>query len=165
MPKMTVIDRHRWVPRENGPFYGSDGCCHALLCTRAAFDQATREAAELVAHLGPGWEPVVWENLGWHYKATLTSGDLVLTVHSNTRGSNTRGGWTIRGYGAQFSGAMSVSADGKTPEAAVIAVIEVIRTQYESLGEVLASTRKLTQREQLSEPLPRTPRDRGGETC
>jgi hypothetical protein len=40
---------------------------------------AQRDAEEMAAALnaelgGGGWEPYVWENLGWHYRARRTNG-------------------------------------------------------------------------------------------
>lgn len=34
-----------------------------------------RDAKALCARMGEGWEPRVWENLGWHYTAVLPFGD------------------------------------------------------------------------------------------
>lgn len=51
-------------PRLRGAIYCSPWCgCN---CTKAAFDAATERAEKLAKHMGPGWRPVVHENLGWH---------------------------------------------------------------------------------------------------
>ena len=47
-------------------------------CTKREYETAERLAAKLVARLGKGWLPHVWENLGWHYKAIRG----VVTVHA-----------------------------------------------------------------------------------
>lgn len=55
-----------WTPVLRGKIFCSPRCGGS--CTKAAYDAAVKHAAELAALLGPGWEPVVWENLGWHYE-------------------------------------------------------------------------------------------------
>lgn len=66
-----------WTPRRFGLFYCSPRC--GAHCTRAEFETATRKAAALCKRLGPGWEPCVWENMGWFYSAQ----NGVATVHAN----------------------------------------------------------------------------------
>lgn len=57
-----------WKPRLRGAIYCSPAC--GGRCTRQAYLQAVRNAATLVVTLkGDGWEPVVIENQGWHYRA------------------------------------------------------------------------------------------------
>lgn len=55
-------------------------------CTWAAFQIATTNAKKLAKSLGKEWKPVVWENLGWHYK--VTNG--ILEVTTNTHMGKTR---------------------------------------------------------------------------
>ena len=57
-----------WTPilKKDGT-YCSPAC--GCGCKLAAFDEATQKAAALVATLGDGWTPRVWENMGWHYAA------------------------------------------------------------------------------------------------
>jgi hypothetical protein len=45
-------------------------------CTFADHEKAVANASALAKRLGPTWRPVVWENLGWHYKAVSTCGRL-----------------------------------------------------------------------------------------
>lgn len=66
-----------WTARRFGVFYCSPRC--GAHCTRAAFETATRKAAALCKRLGPGWEPRVWENMGWFYSAQKG----VTEVHAN----------------------------------------------------------------------------------
>ena len=54
-----------WKPQLNGEIYCSPACGGG--CTKAAHDDAKKNAAELARQVGPGWTPRVWENLGWHY--------------------------------------------------------------------------------------------------
>lgn len=63
-------------------------------CTKAAFDQATSEAAALAKDLGQGWLPHVFENIGWHYKATKGKCD----ISPDRKGDPRHGGWAVRGY-------------------------------------------------------------------
>lgn len=58
----------RWTAIHDGDLFCSPACGHK--CTRAAFDKATAGAAALVASLGEGWMPKVWENGGWYFHAT-----------------------------------------------------------------------------------------------
>jgi hypothetical protein len=58
----------RWTPVRNGEVYCSPACGHK--CTYKAFEYATAGAAALIAELGEGWMPRVWENGGWHFEAT-----------------------------------------------------------------------------------------------
>lgn len=61
-------DGSRWTPRHlPGGVYCSPACGNG--CTIAEFNNAERDAASLCARMGDGWEPVIWENLGWHYMA------------------------------------------------------------------------------------------------
>lgn len=57
---------HGWTPRRRGNIYCSPLC--GFKCTRAAYDRAKKRGATLAKRLGPGWVPVVWENMGWHYR-------------------------------------------------------------------------------------------------
>lgn len=59
-----------WTPRAlPGGIYCSPACGGAKgFCKRADFDRATMDAGALAAQLGDGWEPRVWENLGWHWE-------------------------------------------------------------------------------------------------
>lgn len=53
-----------WTPKLVGETFCSPNC--GWRCTKADFDAATSLAQSIVAALGAGWEPHVWENLGWH---------------------------------------------------------------------------------------------------
>jgi hypothetical protein len=70
MPTMKDL-KDLWVPRKYQKTgihrYCSPGCGGD--CTDAAHRLARRNANRLCDDLGQGWEPRVWENLGWHYSA------------------------------------------------------------------------------------------------
>jgi hypothetical protein len=36
-------------------------------CTLEAYNSACTAADELIARMGDGWAPHVWENMGWHW--------------------------------------------------------------------------------------------------
>jgi hypothetical protein len=59
-----MVDRD-WTPVKKGNIYCSPTCGRG--CTMSEFNRATKAAEALVKSLGKGWEPRVWENLGWHY--------------------------------------------------------------------------------------------------
>ena len=130
-----------WTPARHGVFFGSAACCHGRLCTLSAYEQATREAKALVRHLGPGWEAVVHENLGWFYKAILRSGENVIEVNPHTTGEHAAGGWKVTGYGATFN--YRPWHNDKTPEGAVIKVVAALRAEMDALGAVLSSATAL----------------------
>lgn len=52
-----------WKPVRRGSIYCAPGCGRG--CTWVEYRRAVKRAEEMVALLGPGWEPVVTENLGW----------------------------------------------------------------------------------------------------
>lgn len=62
-----TLKSDRWNPRLRGETYCSPACGGKKgFCTLAAYEKATARALEVVADLGPGWKPEVFENLGWH---------------------------------------------------------------------------------------------------
>lgn len=58
----------RWTPIRDGDVFCAPACGHK--CKHADFELATASAAALVAELGEGWLPRVWENGGWNFSAT-----------------------------------------------------------------------------------------------
>lgn len=65
-----------WTPRTlPGGIYCSPACGAA--CKKADHDRAVKKSAALARHLGEGWAPRVWENMGWHW--AVQKG--VLSVH------------------------------------------------------------------------------------
>lgn len=61
----------RWTPILDGEVYCAPAC--GCKCKLVDFKRATASAAALVADLGDGWQPRVWENLGWHFSASKGS--------------------------------------------------------------------------------------------
>lgn len=119
----------RWTPILDGDVYCSPACGGG--CKKADFDQATESANALVAQLGIGWQPRVWENLGWHYEATKRSA----TVTADRNGLYTA---DIRFYMSE--GIQScISETRSCPRDAVGAVIEVLNDRIAVLKRALVS--------------------------
>lgn len=97
-----------WKPVRSGPQYCSPAC--GGRCTWAAFQKAKRAAAALQKALGPGWEPRVWENLGWYYCVNATGKSLSVYPVSDRRYHANWYGWWI--------------GDGSTPQSAIAAAVE-----------------------------------------
>lgn len=57
----------RWTPIRDGDVFCAPAC--GCQCKLADFERATERAAALVAELGDGWLPRVWENCGWNFSA------------------------------------------------------------------------------------------------
>lgn len=110
-PKVPVRHPLSWIPVRRGTIYCAPACGGD--CTYAEFLTATKKANALCTLLsrqtGHPWEPCVWENLGWHYKAVFTRGPLSVYGDIDT------------GYTANLDGRWAQSK--KTPLAAVKAVV------------------------------------------
>lgn len=64
---MSTTQALSWKPRLRGNIYCAPAC--GGNCTRSDYEKAVRAADALIRKLrGNGWKPLVWENLGWHYK-------------------------------------------------------------------------------------------------
>ena len=58
-----------WTPVRKSNVFCSPACGGgARTCSQEKFDLAKKRAEELAELMGPGWEPIVYENLGWHYR-------------------------------------------------------------------------------------------------
>lgn len=62
---LPSVDINRWTPVLNGDIFCSPACGDK--CKLADYEKAVKAANTLVSVLGDGWEPEIWENLGWHY--------------------------------------------------------------------------------------------------
>lgn len=125
-----------YAPISNGIYYCSPRCGDGKLCTRKAFEQASKEASALAKALGEGWETVLWDNLGWHYSATKG----VARVSPYVRGSTITAGWKVHSYSAELMiENQQFFADGKTPEDAYGNAVSDARTFVSRANEALAS--------------------------
>lgn len=79
-----AAEEKAWKPvlRQDGT-YCSPRC--GFKCTKAAHDEAQRNAKLLVTALGPGWKPRVWENGGWHFEVVIDSAEVDCRVMPPTR--------------------------------------------------------------------------------
>ncbi|MEN6550088.1 MAG: hypothetical protein ABFE07_28935 [Armatimonadia bacterium] len=66
-----------WEPQRRGAIYCSPACGGD--CTWAEYQRAKR-CAERLARKLPGFEPVVKENLGWHWGADALGGLIYITT-------------------------------------------------------------------------------------
>lgn len=104
-----------WTPILSGDKYCSTAC--GCGCTKAAYDSALSGALKLATELGEGWQPKVWENGNWYYRAehSLMGKDTMVEVCPASYG----------GYRCYFNGVKQFIADGDTPaEALMGAVVE-----------------------------------------
>lgn len=75
-----------WNPVRKGTIYCAPACGHR--CTWTAHQEAQRCAAKLCSDLGAGWQPHVWENMGWHYGAKR--GEMTVHVFFTAHPSSSR---------------------------------------------------------------------------
>jgi len=115
--KMRLIDfvgpDKGWKPRWNKRVgtYCSPRC--GAGCTRAAWREAFQAGKALAEKMGTGWKWVVWENLGWHYKAVKG----VVEIYPNIRHKNHQ--LKIIGYTCFINSAHQYIGDGKSASLAL----------------------------------------------
>lgn len=116
-----------WTPRAlPGGIYCSPRCGgHKGFCKKADFDKATKAAGALAKSLGGGWEPIVWENLGWHWM--LQNGVMEVHPHGDE-------------FSAWLQGEKQFIAYGKTAEDAIGFVRQDARTYIRRLEADLAAS-------------------------
>ena len=95
-------------------------------------EQATRKAAALVKRLGAGWTPEVWENLGWCYSAASPCDRVWVSQSGETSFL------ALLGDPEEHRHAGIWSANGKTPKAAVKAVVAQGRAALQRYERLLA---------------------------
>ncbi|KKL25037.1 hypothetical protein LCGC14_2409320 [marine sediment metagenome] len=115
-----------WDAKDKGGRYCAPACGRG--CTAREHDLAEAKAEVLARALGPGWEPEVWENLGWHY--SVQSPCKRLSV-SPSLGSFMAFLGEPGGIGGRWS------AHGETPQEAIKAVIAVAVAEYEEIGAII----------------------------
>lgn len=122
-----------WEPRAlPGGFYCSPACAGAKgFCTRAAYDRAVNKSNTLARRLGDGWEPEVWENLGWFWRVSKGAFD-VREDHGE--------------YSVTFNGpsvghfVVQISASAETPEDAIGFATQDARTLIRRIEDALTSS-------------------------
>jgi hypothetical protein len=135
---LKIVDNETdWTPRLlPGGKYCSPRCGGAKgYCTKAAFDRATKTSATLAARLGDGWQPRVWENLGWHWEVVKGT-----VAKDRFDGTGVIVGESSGNYTAEFRTTKVVSYDGQcatvtqffasadSPEEAIGLVRQDVRT-------------------------------------
>ena len=128
---MRVIDD--WTPRLDGSTYCSPAC--GCRCTLAAYERTVADVDAIVASLGDGWAPHIWENFGWHGEARNGT----ISVRLDIDGT----------YDADMGGAMEVarwSGSGETPHAAVAAALAVAEAELMKLHSLVARARSTMRR-------------------
>lgn len=115
-----------WTPRRVGELYCSPGCGGG--CTWEAYERATDHASLLALRLGDGWEPRVWENLGWHWSAQLPNPDGSINNRAEVRESSSGGFVAYVGPGAYHA---------DTPQLAVKEGLAVLRARRDELDSAV----------------------------
>lgn len=111
-----------WNPILRGVTYCAPACGRG--CTRKEYEAAVAQAVGLAAELGKGWEPHVWENLGWHWAARKNG----LKVHPGIVSER-----FTAFLGSPNSPGGRWAEKGDTPEAAVRNVVSAAKDEIESL--------------------------------
>lgn len=118
------LDGWKAAPLRRGDIYCSPGC--GFNCTHKAYLRALSAADAIVEHMGPMWEPYVWENCGWNFMAKHKVSHI--HIMAQVEGSKISGDWELQHYyanarfgGQQFHTYKEAYAD---PEEAVRKVIE-----------------------------------------
>lgn len=79
MNSKTTTKQLSWKAKRNGDIYCAPAC--GAKCKYADFELATKRAEKLAKRLGPGWIPVVHENMGWHYHVKSSCGRIRVSEH------------------------------------------------------------------------------------
>src|SRR5271170_7592802 len=119
-----------WKARtQSGGIYCSPAC--GARCRQAAYDRAKVESAALAKRLGQGWQPVVWENMGWYWSVEKCG----LSLRQTYRGSTIIGDYRlISRYTCYFNNDVrQVVTDGRTPESPIEKAIIVARDYVHKL--------------------------------
>lgn len=104
-----------WKPMRRGALYCAPACGRE--CTWDEYQLAQRKAEAFAKKLGSAWTSNVWENLGWHYRATVMGDGFTGAVYNH-------GSATAPRYWADFHvGEVQFEAHGRTPRRAVEAAI------------------------------------------
>lgn len=129
-----------WKPRQRGHIYCAPACGRD--CTYAEFTHATKEAEKLARILNRGtigkdWKPVVHENMGWYWRAVDGSGRM--KVHGNHYDKN----YSYTAFlGESDSSGGRWAAHGRTPQAALLAVIALATEELKKVEALLEGFRR-----------------------
>lgn len=124
--------RKGWTPIADGDVYCSPRC--GMKCKRSWYDIAIEQALELAARMGPGWEPDVWENLGWHWRVKKGCCQIHPSENRN-KGRGENGRYPIESYTCFFNSAHQFVTHGSTPEEALGLALQDARTMISRIRE------------------------------
>lgn len=119
-----------WTPIRDGDVFCAPACGHK--CKLADFEQATASAIALVAELGEGWLPRVWENGGWYFSAGKGSA----TVDYSEKSGHFTASIDAGRFGNRHE---QFSADGNSPRAAMEAVLAQVENKIAALKRTVMS--------------------------
>lgn len=119
-----------WTPRRRGEIYCSPLC--GGRCTHAAYKEAHHKADALCKRLGAGWEPRVWENMGWYFSARKG----VATMHVNEYRLKSK---VTTHYTVYFNSVQQTVASADTPEDALRAVARTLALVGKDWQKVMAA--------------------------
>jgi len=120
-----------WNAVRRGKIYCAPACGGD--CTWAEYQQASADAAALVKSLGKGWVARVWENIGWHYGATDSTGHLkVYPLDPCGLGYH-----AFLSESRDFPGGRWVG-DGRTPQSAIKAVMRLAKRELNNIKSLVA---------------------------
>lgn len=116
-----------WTPKLKGAIFCSPAC--GANCTKKNFDEATENARRLANQLGHGWEPHVWENLGWHFEVTKRGATVSVVDGAEYEAS-------IR-FRMDERTELCISERRSSPVSAVEAVVENLNVRIRALQRAL----------------------------
>lgn len=120
-----------WTPILSGEIFCSPAC--GGKCKKKDFDEATERARALASHLGYGWEPHVWENLGWHFEAKKREATVTVVEGSQYEAS-------IRFYMDRDGlNEVYLAETRDSPVQAVEAVVDVLNARIKALQRALVA--------------------------
>lgn len=120
----------RWTPIREGDVFCAPAC--GCKCKLADFERATAGAAELVAELGDGWRPRVWENCGWNFSAKKGSATVAYSEADGHFSASIDAGVFDQRHEQFF-------ANGSSPRAAMEAVLAEVEHKIAALKRTASS--------------------------
>lgn len=120
-----------WTPVRNGDIYCSPRC--GCKCTYEAYLKAKSDADALCETMGDDWEPAIWENCGWHYRAK----NGVATIHPPVGGIPTYSAWIEVGVIGVGENHLQFICSAETPQDALGFAVQEARTAVHRINAAL----------------------------
>jgi len=128
-----------WTPKANGDRYCAPACGRG--CTKTEYDNAVVNADALVKRLkGTGWRPVIFENMGWHWRAI--SGPVQVYPSDGGKFWAMIGGRPKDNVGGLAMWTPERCLYAKDPNRAVRAALRYVENKMAELNKTLAAARK-----------------------